>query len=82
MTDPTNRKTSADFDAVVTPELIDFVVEMIVENFQPDRIVLFGSHARSECTPDSDVDLFVEMETDKPPTLRSIEISDLFGLRR
>ncbi|MBF0435095.1 MAG: nucleotidyltransferase domain-containing protein [Magnetococcales bacterium] len=31
----------------------------IVEIVQPERIVLFGSHARGDATPDSDVDLLV-----------------------
>lgn len=35
------------------------MVSRIVEQFQPDRIVLFGSHARGDQTQDSDVDLLV-----------------------
>lgn len=35
------------------------IVERIAETAQPDRIVLFGSAARAEMTPDSDVDLLV-----------------------
>lgn len=35
------------------------MVQRIVERFQPLRIVLFGSHARGEGGPDSDVDLLV-----------------------
>lgn len=31
----------------------------IVETVHPERIILFGSHARGEATPDSDVDLLV-----------------------
>src|SRR5262249_8770068 len=33
----------------------------IAERFQPERIILFGSHARGEAGPDSDVDLLVVM---------------------
>jgi len=33
----------------------------IAEIFKPERIVLFGSHARGEAGPDSDVDLLVVM---------------------
>ena len=43
--------------------------------------MLFGSYAAGNPGPDSDVDLFVEMETDKSPPQRAIEISAAFGLR-
>ncbi len=33
------------------------------------RVGVFGSHARDEATPDSDVDLVVELEPDRTPTL-------------
>ena len=33
----------------------------VVKRFQPERIILFGSHARGEAGPDSDVDLLVVM---------------------
>jgi predicted nucleotidyltransferase len=42
-------------------ERIDLMVRRIVERFHPDRIILFGSHARGEAHPDSDVDLMVVM---------------------
>lgn len=42
-------------------ELIDEMVRRIVEGFDPDRIILFGSHARGAGRPDSDVDLMVIM---------------------
>ncbi|HMP74111.1 MAG TPA: nucleotidyltransferase domain-containing protein [Kiritimatiellia bacterium] len=34
--------------------------------FSPEKIVLFGSHARGVATRDSDVDLLVIMDHDKP----------------
>lgn len=34
-------------------------VRRLVEHFQPERIVLFGSRARHEARPDSDIDLLV-----------------------
>jgi predicted nucleotidyltransferase len=34
---------------------------VIAERFQPDKIILFGSYAYGEPTPDSDVDLLVVM---------------------
>ena len=37
------------------------MVRRIVERFRPDRVILFGSHARGTAGPDSDVDLLVVM---------------------
>jgi len=34
--------------------------------FQPTRVVLFGSYARGKATEDSDVDILVIMDHDKP----------------
>ena len=38
------------------------MVKAIVEEVDPEQVILFGSHARGEGTPDSDVD-FVVVET-------------------
>ncbi len=38
------------------------MVKAIVEEVDPEQVILFGSHARGEATPDSDVD-FVVVET-------------------
>src|SRR4051812_48704350 len=35
----------------------------IAARFQPQRIILFGSYARGDHTPDSDVDLLIVMES-------------------
>jgi predicted nucleotidyltransferase len=40
---------------------IDRMVRRIVKRFHPDRVILFGSHARGTAGPDSDVDLLVVM---------------------
>ncbi|OGX06380.1 MAG: hypothetical protein A3G87_01655 [Omnitrophica bacterium RIFCSPLOWO2_12_FULL_50_11] len=40
---------------------IDEMVRRIVERFHPEKIILFGSHARGAAGPDSDVDLLVVM---------------------
>ncbi|MFI5400135.1 MAG: nucleotidyltransferase domain-containing protein [SAR324 cluster bacterium] len=37
------------------------MVRTIVEQFEPERVILFGSHARGTAGPDSDVDLLVVM---------------------
>jgi HEPN domain-containing protein/predicted nucleotidyltransferase len=40
---------------------IDRMVKRIVRKFHPEKIILFGSHARGDAGPDSDVDLLVVM---------------------
>lgn len=42
-----------------TEGAIQEMVRRIVEAVHPDKIILFGSHARGEAGPDSDVDLLV-----------------------
>jgi predicted nucleotidyltransferase len=41
--------------------LIETMTERIVRHFQPLQLILFGSHARGEAMPRSDVDLLVVM---------------------
>ncbi len=41
------------------PGTLGEIVRRIVEVAQPDRIILFGSAARGEIGPDSDIDLLV-----------------------
>ena len=43
----------------VRPELLEDVVRRVVEVADPDRIVLFGSAARGQWIPSSDLDLFL-----------------------
>jgi predicted nucleotidyltransferase len=40
---------------------IQSLADNIVREFQPEKIILFGSHARGDAKPDSDVDLLVIM---------------------
>jgi len=40
---------------------IQEMVRRIVQRFDPEKVILFGSHARGEANPDSDVDLLVVM---------------------
>jgi uncharacterized protein len=54
-------------------EIQDFV-DKVVEEFAPQRVILFGSHARGDATADSDVDLLVIMQTSKQPIDQAVEI--------
>ncbi len=54
-------------------EIREFVSK-VVEEFAPQRVILFGSHARGDATPDSDVDLLVVMRTEKRTLQQAVEI--------
>ena len=43
----------------VAQEVLDKIIQRIVDVAQPDQIILFGSAARDEMGPHSDVDLLV-----------------------
>jgi predicted nucleotidyltransferase len=45
--------------APAADETLDRVVQLLLEASRPSRIILFGSRARGEETPDSDLDLVV-----------------------
>ncbi|MBM4305374.1 MAG: nucleotidyltransferase domain-containing protein [Deltaproteobacteria bacterium] len=46
------------------------IVHRLVEAFQPERIYLFGSKARSDQSKDSDYDLMIVVPDDAPPEKR------------
>ena len=62
--------------------VLDQITGAIVERFRPRRIMLFGSRARGHTLPDSDYDLFIEMDTSLPPLQRSAAVHRLFPRRR
>ncbi|MBI4690065.1 MAG: nucleotidyltransferase domain-containing protein [Nitrospirae bacterium] len=50
------------------------IVERITNNFNPEKIILFGSYAYGHPTADSDIDIMVVMDTDMKPYERAIPI--------
>lgn len=61
--------------------LIEQITRTIVERFRPRRVVLFGSHARGESRPDSDIDIMVEMASPLKRGPRTAEVLKVFGIR-
>lgn len=53
---------------------IQRMVRRIVARFRPERVILFGSHARGDAGPDSDVDLLVLMPVEGSRREKAIEI--------
>lgn len=65
---------------MITEEQIQAVVRRIVEGYEPDRIILFGSYAYGTPTDDSDLDLLVvKKEEQRPNWERMAEIEALFA---
>ncbi len=49
----------------ITSELISYIVEKIVCEIQPKKIILFGSYAKGDFNQDSDLDLFIIKDDEK-----------------
>lgn len=57
------------------------MVRRIVERFHPEKIILFGSHARGDANPDSDVDLLVVMPFEGSHREKQIDLrTELYDL--
>ena len=54
---------------MITQETLDEIIRRVVEVAAPERIILFGSAARGEIGPHSDVDLLIVKDD---PNLRGL----------
>jgi predicted nucleotidyltransferase len=63
---------------MIDESTIQSVVNTIVTRLSPRRVILFGSYARGQMGPDSDLDLFVEMDAPLPTRSRAMRIKQLF----
>ena len=59
----------------VTEQMLQKITQCIVETFHPLKIILFGSYAYGNPTPDSDIDLLVVIEGDGRPAQRSAKVA-------
>ncbi len=68
----------------IPQKAIDQVVSQIVDKFKPQKVILFGSYARGNPRPESDVDMLVVMDTPLREIQQSLEIyhhlNIMFGL--
>src|SRR5262249_1772737 len=60
--------------APATPAYIDRMVKRIVKKFHPQRVILFGSYARGDAGPNSDLDLLVVMAVEGDVRQKRLEI--------
>jgi predicted nucleotidyltransferase len=56
----------------VDKNVLEEIVRRLIAAVDPDRIILFGSHARGDARADSDVDLLIVKDTDEPSYRRAI----------
>jgi predicted nucleotidyltransferase len=57
-----------------TEQAIEMMVQRLVDRFDPDQIILFGSQARGATDPGSDVDLLVIMPVSGSKRAKQLEM--------
>ena len=60
------------FTIAIDEKTLGEIVRRLVEAVDPDRIVLFGSRARGDARPDSDLDLLIVKDSDELRHRRAI----------
>lgn len=61
---------------------LPLAIQRIVSELKPEKIILFGSYAYGNPTPDSDVDLLVIMNTKAKDVDRYVAVSNLLYPRQ
>lgn len=64
----------------VSPALLDEIVRRVVEVARPEKVLVFGSAARGETGPESDVDLLVVKRGADPLEIARRIYRNLFGV--
>ncbi len=65
------------YQADVAQQTLQGIVRRLVESYQPQRIILFGSLAYGEPDEDSDIDLLVIKDTTESPLERRVRVRQL-----
>jgi len=58
---------------MISPEEIQDIVNRLVEGYQPEKIILFGCYAYGTPNEDSDLDLAIVKDDQRPGWQRNIE---------
>jgi len=66
----------------ITPELVNYIVEKIVREIQPEKVILFGSYARGDFNNDSDLDLFIIKDSEESNRIMRRKLDTLLRGRR
>src|ERR1700730_14670994 len=64
---------------LIVQDYIDHLAQRIVKKFHPELVILFGSQARGDAGPDSDVDLLVVMDVKGDKFEKCLEIRGALG---
>ena len=59
---------------MISKTKISDIVNKIAKNYDPDKIILFGSYANGTANEDSDLDFIIIKKTDKPKHKRGREV--------
>ena len=66
-------------EKVIVEQQIKEITDKIVQEYKPEKIILFGSLVWGEPHEDSDIDLLVVKETNKPRIERQREVKDIIN---
>lgn len=72
-----SKRTPRFYWLPITEDKIRQAVQKIVDAVHPDKVILFGSYAYGTPNDDSDVDLFVVMESNQSIRARTIQLSEI-----
>ncbi len=59
---------------MVTQKLLRRIVKIIIDKYEPEKVILFGSYAYGHPQKDSDLDLLIVKNSDLPRYKRAREI--------
>ena len=62
---------------VAEKQVVQAIVDRLVADYQPERIILFGSYAYGQPEPDSDIDWLVVKETHDQPIDRHMCVREI-----
>jgi predicted nucleotidyltransferase len=73
MTDNFKQQAQADLQRLL---------DKLIPDYKPEKIILFGSYAHGNPTRDSDLDLFIIKETSATPFYRRVEVRGICNDRQ